>query len=124
MITWLIHACLLMGTAFLLLAAIGLARLPDVYMRLQATSKAVTMGVGWMMLAVALHFEAPGGILRAIAVFNFVYFSAPVAAHLIGRAAYRMKAPLWHGTIFDELSEHVESSKQNQKAREGSSVHS
>ncbi len=109
------HASMLIGTAFLLLAAIGLTRLPDVYMRLQATSKAVTMGVGWVMLAVAVHFEAPGGILRALAVFNFVYFSAPVAAHLIGRAAYRLKAPLWHGTIYDELAEHANSLKKNQK---------
>jgi multicomponent Na+:H+ antiporter subunit G len=94
---------LVIGALFMLLAAVGLLRLPDTYMRLQAASKAVTMGVGWMMFAVTLHFESPGGILRALVIFTFVYFSAPVSAHLLGRVCYTTGVPLWRGTQRDEL---------------------
>ncbi|WP_447980092.1 monovalent cation/H(+) antiporter subunit G [Candidatus Nitrospira bockiana] len=108
--------CLLIGTVFMLLAALGLVRLPDVYMRLQAVSKAVTMGVGWIMLAVALSFETPWGLLRAAAIFSFVYVTAPVAAHLLGRAAYLTNAPLWEGTVVDEMSAHGRSGRKQDGA--------
>lgn len=97
------HIALLLGAVFMLLAALGLLRLPDIYMRLQAASKASTMGVGWFMFAVAVHFDSPSGILRAVATFSFIYFSAPVAAHLLGRVAYVMGVPLWKHTRVDEL---------------------
>jgi multicomponent Na+:H+ antiporter subunit G len=94
---------LVMGALFMLLAAVGLLRMPDTYMRLQAASKGVTMGVGWMMLAVALQFAPPGGILRALAIFTFVYFTAPISAHLLGHVCYATGVPLWRHTHRDEL---------------------
>ena len=97
------EAFLLIGSVFMLLAGLGLLRLPDVYMRLQAASKAVTMGVGLMTVGIALHFDAPGGLLRALSIFLFMYFSAPVAAHVLGRVAYFMELPLWGRTTVDDL---------------------
>jgi multicomponent Na+:H+ antiporter subunit G len=94
---------LLVGAAFLLLAAIGVLRMPDVFMRMSAATKAATLGAGCMLLAVAVHFPSIGVTTRALATIVFFLLTAPVAAHMIGRAAYFVGVPLWQGTIRDEL---------------------
>lgn len=96
-------ALMFIGTSFLLLAAVGLTRMPDLYTRLQTTTKAATLGVGCVVLAVAVHFGELGVATRAAAVIVFVLLTAPVAAHMIGRAAYLIGVEQWEGTIIDEL---------------------
>lgn len=96
-------ALLLLGSAFMLLAAVGLVRMPDLFTRMQPATKAATLGVGFAMVAVALHFGDVGVTTRALAAVAFVVLTAPVAGHVIGRAAYRVGVPLWEGTIVDEL---------------------
>lgn len=91
------------GALFMLLAGVGVLRLPDVFMRLQAATKAATLGVGCMLLAVAIHFQDLAVATRAMLVTGFVFLTAPVGAHMIARAAYAVGAPLWEGTITDEL---------------------
>lgn len=78
---------MLIGALFSLLAAIGLIRLPDVYMRMHAASKAGTMGAGLMFLAIALVALESAVILRAVAGFLFLLLTSPVAAHLLARSA-------------------------------------
>jgi multicomponent Na+:H+ antiporter subunit G len=94
---------MLTGAAFMLLSAVGVVRMPDVYMRLQVASKASSLGAGFLMLGVAVHFGEMGIIVRAILVVAFIFLTTPVSAHLIGRAAYITGVPLWHGTGADEL---------------------
>lgn len=94
---------LVTGALFMLLAAVGVVRLPDVFMRMQATSKAATLGTGCMMLAVAVYFGELGVVVRAAAVIVFTFFTAPVGAHMIGRAAYIGRSALWDKTVADEL---------------------
>lgn len=94
---------LLLGAAFMLLAAIGLLRMPDVFMRLHSSTKSATLGVGLIMLGVVLHFEDFTIGVRALAVVVFMLSTAPVAAHMIGRAAYLSGVPLWEGTLSDEM---------------------
>jgi multicomponent Na+:H+ antiporter subunit G len=94
---------LILGTMFLLLAAVGVTRLPDLFSRMQASTKATTLGVGSMLLAVAVHFGEMRTLTRALLAMAFVFLTAPVAAHMIGRAAYFVGVPLWEGTIIDEL---------------------
>ena len=101
-------ACLVGGALFALAAAIGLLRLPDVFIRMHAATKARTLGVGLIMAAVAAHFGETGVITRAIAGIAFLIITAPVAAHLIGRAAYREGVPMWTGTVLDEWRQHAE----------------
>lgn len=96
-------ALLLIGGAFLLLAAIGIVRMPDLYSRIQAATKAATLGVGCIILALAIHFEDLGLTVRALLVIAFLFLTQPVAAHMIGRAAYFVGVPLWEHTIIDEL---------------------
>lgn len=95
--------CMVVGAGFLLLAAVGAARMPDAYARLSAATKAVTLGAMLIFVAAAVYFQSPGPTSRSIAGIVFFFVTAPVAAHMIGRAAYFVGAPLWEGTIADQL---------------------
>jgi multicomponent Na+:H+ antiporter subunit G len=99
---------LIIGTSFLLLAAIGIIRMPDLYSRIQASTKASTLGVGCIILALAIHFNDIAVTVRALLVIAFFFLTAPVAAHVIGRAAYFVGVPLWDRTIIDELRGHYD----------------
>jgi multicomponent Na+:H+ antiporter subunit G len=96
-------ALLLIGASFLLLAAVGLVRMPDLFTRMSAATKGTTLGVGCMLLAVGIYFPGIGITTRALAGIGFFFVTAPVAAHMIARAAYFVGVPLWEGTVRDEL---------------------
>jgi multicomponent Na+:H+ antiporter subunit G len=96
---------LVLGALFMLLAGIGLVRLPDLYLRMSATSKAATLGASLVLLGSAVHFGTAAVAGRAVVIVVFLFLTAPVAAHTIGRAGYRRKSPLWQGTIADELAD-------------------
>ena len=100
---WLVLGLLVAGALFLLLAAVGVVRMPDLYTRMQAATKATTLGVGCTLLAVAVHFDDFGVTVRALLVVAFIFLTAPVAAHVIGRAAYIIGVPFWRGTKLDEM---------------------
>jgi len=96
---------LVVGALFMLLGALGVLRLPDLFMRLQAATKASTLGAGCLLLGVAVHFQDLGVATRAVLVIGFFFLTAPVGAHMIARAAYAVGVPLWDGSLVDELSE-------------------
>ena len=100
---WLVLGLLSAGALFLLLAAVGVVRLPDVYTRMQAATKAATLGAGCTLSAVAVYFDDFGVTVRALLVVAFIFLTAPVAAHMIGRAAYIIGVPFWRGTKLDEM---------------------
>lgn len=95
-------AFLVAGALFAFFAALGLVRMPDLFIRMHSATKAGTLGVGLIMVAVAIHFGEFGIVVRALAGVAFLILTAPVAAHLIGRAAYREGVPMWSGTVIDE----------------------
>jgi multicomponent Na+:H+ antiporter subunit G len=94
------------GTFFILMAGLGLVRMPDLFLRMSASTKAATLGVGCTLLGVALYFGDFATFIRAGAIIIFLLLTAPVAAHLIGRAAYQDGVPLWEETRFDDLRRH------------------
>jgi len=94
---------LLLGAVFMLLAAIGMVRMPDVLTRLHSSTKSVTLGVGLIMVGVALVFGDFAIGVRALAIVIFMFSTTPVSAHMIARAAYLSGVPLWEGTLSDEL---------------------
>ncbi|MFW6348402.1 MAG: monovalent cation/H(+) antiporter subunit G [Cyclonatronaceae bacterium] len=104
---------LLFGAFFVLVAAIGVIRLPDLMMRMHASTKAGTLGAGLILAATAFAFDDISVLTRALAAIIFLLLTAPVAAHLIGRAAYHNGIELWPGTITDELNENGKSSLAN-----------
>lgn len=80
---------MLTGAMFCLIAAIGINRLPDVYTRMHAASKAGTVGSGLLLLAAGLHSADFPIFFRAMVGFVFLVLTAPVAAHLLAKAANR-----------------------------------
>lgn len=77
----------LAGSCFVLAAGVGLLRLPDLFSRMHAASKAGALGAGLVLLGVALGSGDPGVTLRALAAIAFVLVTTPVAAHLLAKAA-------------------------------------
>ena len=73
-------------------------------MRMHASTKAGTLGVGLSVISAALFFGNDLVTTKVVLIVLFILLTAPVAAHLIGRAAYRTKTPLWAPTVFDDQS--------------------
>lgn len=96
---------LLVGSAFSLVAAFGIVRMPDVYTRMHAATKAGVLGAGLVLLGAAAVTGSGAVLLRAVATIAFLVLTAPVASHLIARAALHAGTPLWDGTIRNELAE-------------------
>ena len=94
---------LLLGAVFMLLAAIGMLRMPDVLTRMHSSTKSATLGVGLIMLGVVLTFGDFAIGVRAFAIVIFMFSTTPVSAHMIARAAYLSGVPLWEGTLSDDL---------------------
>ena len=96
-------ALVLGGSVFGLLAAIGIVRLPDLYTRLHAASKAGVVGSGLILLAVAMISTDPAVVLRAILGIVFLLLSTPIAAHLLARAAYKAEELPTVATTIEEI---------------------
>lgn len=93
-----------LSTFFILISAIGILRMPDVFLRVSVVTKAATLGVGFMLIGLAFHFGNFAITIRAVAILIFVLITGPAAAHMIGRAAYFTNTPLWKKTEKDELN--------------------
>ena len=94
----------LLGAALVFIAALGVVRLPDLYTRMHAASKASSLGLSFLLAAVAIAHPEPGVWLKAGLGIVFLFITAPVAAHLLARSAYVHKVPLWKGSVTDELA--------------------
>ncbi|MDY0386468.1 MAG: monovalent cation/H(+) antiporter subunit G [Methanolobus sp.] len=93
---------LIIGLFFVFLAMLGLARLPDVYNRLHATTKIGTLGAFGVMLSILLRVGfSPIGV-KAITVALFILVTSPIAAHMISRAAHRHGVGLCKESVIDE----------------------
>ncbi|MDQ0339578.1 multicomponent Na+:H+ antiporter subunit G [Caldalkalibacillus uzonensis] len=105
---------LLLGAVLSLLSAIGMIRLPDVYTRSHAATKSSTLGVLCILTGAFLYFWWVKGIFSAGLLLGivFVFVTAPVAGHLICRAAYHIQVPLWEKSVQDDLKQYY---TQNQE---------
>ncbi len=103
---WLAAFLLVAGALFSLLAAVGILRMPDLFNRMHTSTKSGTMGVGCILIAAAVYCRDFGTALTAILIFVFFLLTAPVAAHMIARAAYFTGVPLWKKSVMDDLSAH------------------
>lgn len=92
-----VSVLLVAGALFCLLGSVGLARLPDVFMRLHGPSKATTLGVGCIAVASVVFFTLRTGSasLDGLLVILFVVITTPVSAHLLARAALHRRLPQW-----------------------------
>ena len=102
MIGWLADGLFIAGATLGLLAAVGVLRMPDVFTRMQASTKASTLGLGCLLAGLALRNPELSFIVRAAVIAAFMLLTTAVSAHAIARAAARTGAPIWKGTMVDE----------------------
>lgn len=91
------------GSLFVLLAAVGVVRMPDLYTRISVTTKAATLGIGLILVGAAVYFNEVSVTSRIVAIVFFIILTAPVGAHLLGRASYFTGISLWPKSIMDDL---------------------
>ena len=92
----------LAGSAFALLAAVGVLRMPDVFTRMQASTKASTLGLTCLLIGAAVQMGDFASFIRVASIGAFVLLTTPVSGHVIARASYFSGVPLWKGTVLDE----------------------
>jgi multicomponent Na+:H+ antiporter subunit G len=102
---WAASVLLVAGGLFCLIAGIGVVRLNDVFARMHAATKAGTLGLALVCVAVMLLARTWTEVAEALVVFVFMIASAPIGAHVIGRAAFRTRTPVDPRTQFDPGSE-------------------
>ncbi|MFA5538436.1 MAG: monovalent cation/H(+) antiporter subunit G [Gemmobacter sp.] len=105
MLDWIAALFLLAGAGFCLVAGIGILRMPDVFSRMHAATKAGTMGLLLICIAMMIKAERPVELIEPLFVVLFMLATAPVAAHLLGRAALHTRVPLDPATTADKGAE-------------------
>jgi multicomponent Na+:H+ antiporter subunit G len=103
---WFSGGLFIAGATLALLAGIGVLRMPDVFTRMQASTKASTLGLGCLLVGVALRYPEFSFAIRAASIGAFMLLTTAVSAHVIARAAALRGAPLWEGTVVDERPGH------------------
>jgi len=93
------------GVMFDLFGCVGLVRLPDVYNRVQAATKCVTLGTCMILVGVFVHWGFTGVGIKALLCAAFVLLTSPVGAHAIARAAHISGVRLWEGSVVDKYKE-------------------
>ena len=99
-------ALVVIGLAFSISGAVGILRMPDLYTRIQCSSKTITMGALPVLVALAVGegpFTPYGSHALLVAVLLLVV--NPLASHALARAAYRSGVPMWKGAVVDQVAE-------------------
>lgn len=104
-VEWIAVFLILFGSIISVISALGMIRLPDVYTRSHAATKSATLSVLCCLLGAFIYFWFHDGFIsvRLILGIIFVFITAPVAGHLVCRAAYRSRVPLAEGSGDDAL---------------------
>lgn len=106
---------ILVGAFFLFSAGLGLLRMPDAFTRIQAGTKASTLGN--ILVLVGLGFYHPDWALKLLVVAYFVILTNPMSSHAISRAAHSIRTPMATGTVVDALAERDSEAKQGRIRR-------
>jgi len=106
--SWLVAILVVIGSFFAFVAALGVLRFPDFYMRMHAATKAGAFGAAILLIAAAIHFGTLRAMLTSIFIIIFYYMTTPVAAQTLSEAAYRCGVKLWSKSGRDLLAESKE----------------
>lgn len=93
------------GAVLALIAGIGLQRFPDTFSRMHAATKPATLGLALVLTGAALRMPDTGSVAKLLLVIVLQFLTAPVGAHLVGRAAYHAGTEMSEETAVDELAE-------------------
>jgi len=101
------YILIMIGIFFNISGCIGLVRLPDVYNRLQASTKCVTLGTILLLIGVALISNLAALNAKAIICAVFILITSPTAAHAIAKGAYASGVKLWENSVVDKYGEEI-----------------
>lgn len=96
---------IVVGITFDLFGCIGLVRLPDVYNRLQASTKSVTLGTCGILFGVFVRFGFSAAGVKALLCMLFLLLTSPVASHALARGAHRSGVKLWDKSVCDRYAD-------------------
>lgn len=99
------YVLIVLGVVFDVLGCVGLVRLPDVYNRLQAATKCVTLGTAFLLFGVFFQFGFNALGIKAFICALFLLITSPTAAHALGRGSHRAKIRLWEGSVMDAYAD-------------------
>jgi multicomponent Na+:H+ antiporter subunit G len=94
-----------LGIAFNILGCIGLIRLPDLYNRLQAATKCVTMGTCLTLVGAMILVPEPACVAKCFICMIFILVTAPTAAHALADGAHSAGVKLWENSVCDKYAE-------------------
>jgi multicomponent Na+:H+ antiporter subunit G len=101
------YILIIIGIFFDISGCIGLVRLPDVYNRLQASTKCVTLGTILLLIGVALISDVAALNAKAIICAVFILITSPTAAHAIAKGAYASGVKMWENSVVDKYGEDI-----------------
>lgn len=94
-LNWASYGLATMGCFFFVVGSIGLLRLPDIYSRLHALTKADNVGLGLVILAVMLQQESWDNVVKLFVVWGLVLITSASVSMLTARASLRAEVPMW-----------------------------
>lgn len=107
---------IVIGVLFDLLGCIGLVRLPDVYNRIQASTKCVVLGTTLSLLGAMIWLGTAPVIIKGLICILFVQITSSTAAHALARAAHRSGVPLAEESVVDRYAEDLHAGNTNEEA--------
>ncbi len=112
-----ISVLLLLAAVVIVLASIGILRMPDLPTRMHATTKSGVLAIILIMVAVGIYFWRVDIMARVLAIIFFTLVTAPIAAHAIGRAGYLSGITLWSETVRDDLKDYYHEKEKDEKIK-------
>lgn len=102
-IEWITAVLLVLGAAFMLIAGIGVLRLPDTYLRMHAATKAPSLGVFLMVLGIIVNFQDFWLSVKGLLIIVFIFMTTPIGAHMLSRVAHLMGVNQSEDASIDEF---------------------
>lgn len=96
MMEWAAFIFLILGAMFILISSIGILRLPDLFMRMHATTKTNSIGITLILIATLMAFPQLTIVLKGLLAIVFIFLTAPLGAHMIGKAGLITNIKKWH----------------------------
>ena len=98
-------ALILVGVAFDISGCVGLVRLPDVYNRIQASTKCVVLGTTLILVGALIWLGSTAAMIKGLLVILFILITSSTAAHALSRAAHNSGVKLWDKSVIDRYAE-------------------
>jgi multicomponent Na+:H+ antiporter subunit G len=105
---WLAMTLIVIGVLFDISGCIGLVRLPDVYNRIQASTKCVVLGTNLILLGSVVWLGTFAAIIKGVMCVSFILITSAAAAHALARAAYRSGVSMHGDSVVDQWAEDLE----------------